>query len=195
LLLANKDSESFRKSITDWSPDGHRLLFLDVVAGSAALMELHLESRKVTALLDTQANDTAGTISPDGRWLAYVSNDTGRTEIYMRPYPNVGDDRIAVTSSGGRMPVWRSDGRELIVRSLGGDPVSVPVTYPNGTIRLGKPSRIVEIRDAGGGVAAPFPDGAKFLYASAGSTADHPKEFRVILNWFEELKAKFAPAK
>lgn len=195
LLLANKDDASFRKVTTDWSPDGERLVFVDVAEGSAALMELHVTNRKVTELLNTPANDTAGTISPDGRWLAHVSTDTGRQEVYVRPYPNVGDDRIAVTSAGGRAPVWRSDGRELIVRDRSGNPVSVPVTYAGGAIRFGKPASLVVIRDTGAGFAAPFPDGSKFLFASAGSSTDQAKEYRVVLNWFEELKAKFAPAK
>ena len=78
-------------------------------------------------LLVTEFAERQPSLSPDGRWLAYVSNETGSFEIYVVPFPNAGDVKWAVSTSGGEEPVWSHSGRELFYRNGLGEMVAVPV--------------------------------------------------------------------
>ena len=69
------------------------------------------------ALLATRAQETSPALSPDGHWLAYVSNESGTTEVFVRPFPNVGDGRWQISAAGGQEPAWAHSGRELFYRS------------------------------------------------------------------------------
>ena len=64
-------------------------------------------------LLKTEANEDDAEISPDGRWLAYDSDESGESEVYVRPFPNVGEGRWQVSTNGGRNPVWGPNGQEI----------------------------------------------------------------------------------
>ena len=66
-----------------------------------------------TPLLSSPANEYAAELSPDGRLIAYVSDESGRDEVYVRPFPDVESDRFQVSSGGGRAPLFSHDGREL----------------------------------------------------------------------------------
>ena len=190
LLVPN--TPAFRKNVTDWTSDGSRILFVDVVDGSAAIAEVNVSDKRVRVVLNSSANETAGKLSPDGRWLAYTANDSGRAEVYVRPYPDVTADRITVTAIGGRAPHWRRDGRELIVRDPSGDLHGVPVSYAGGTIAFGAPARILDTAGIGRNtIGAIEPLAARFLYAVPTETDAVASEYRVVLNWFEELKARF----
>ena len=180
-----------RLGVSDFTADGARVIFAAVSEGSVGIEQIDVASKQVTTVLNTPSDEYAGTISPDGRWLAYVSTETGRQEVFVRPFPDVADNKIAVTSSGGRAPAWRGDGRELIVRNLPGDPVSVPVIAGGATLQLGKPTRILEI--AGSPPQAPLgvsPDGSRFLIAPRTDRTTEKREYHVVLNWFHELKGR-----
>ena len=69
-------------------------------------------------LLQTEFPEINPEISPDGRWLAYVSNESGQQEVYVRPFPNIEAGKWQVSQDGGRLPVWAPDGRELSYRGL-----------------------------------------------------------------------------
>ena len=78
------------------------------------------------AFAATAANEQNPAFSPDGRWLAYVSNETGRDEVYVAPFPGPGG-RVVVSPAGGREPVWARSGRDLYFRALDGRLVAVGV--------------------------------------------------------------------
>jgi hypothetical protein len=83
------------------------------------LFARRLGSDSSIALVASRADEKAPALSPDGRWLAYVSNESGVSEVYVRPFPNTADGRWQISISGGAEPVWANSGRELFYRSIG----------------------------------------------------------------------------
>ena len=135
-------------------------------------------------------------ISPDGRYIAYQSNESGQYEIYVRPFPGVDDGRWQVSSGGGREPVWARDGGELFYLDLPNRLMAVPVQASATRFTFGTPARLLEAAYAetlnsvsrGYDVSA---DGKRFLMIKESMAGDSPRTgMVVILNWFEELKAK-----
>jgi Tol biopolymer transport system component len=100
-----------------WSPDGQALAFIAIdPATGYDLWVLPLKERKPRLFLQTPFNESTPRFSPDGRWLAYVSNESGRYEIYVQPYPGPGG-KMQISTDGGTEPVWNPNGRELFYRS------------------------------------------------------------------------------
>ncbi len=131
--------------------------------------------------------------SPDGRWLAYESNETGHDEIYLAPF-NVtgpgGTKQISVGGSGGTEPVWARDGRELFYRN--GDKMMAVAIETEPDISVGTPRLLFEGRFLPGPPWARrnydiSPDGQRFLMIQREQDLV-PTEIIVVLNWFEELK-------
>ena len=90
-------------------------------------------------LLSTPFNELNSDLSPDGRWIAYQSDESGRFEVYVRPYPDVNGGRWQVSATGGTRPLWGRDGRELytsllkkgvIIRPMGGNRLRVTIGLP-----------------------------------------------------------------
>jgi serine/threonine-protein kinase len=140
-------------------------------------------------LLESRYDNFGMELSPDGQWLAYVSNESGVSEVYVRPFPSVDSARIAISVGGGMEPVWRRDGTELFYRNSRGDMYAVPVTtghhFGRGTPKLlflntGLASeeyhRSYDVH----------PDGKRFLMLGSGGR-DAP-ELDLILNWRAELE-------
>jgi len=102
-----------------FTPDGRTLLFRQTNPSSGfdiLGVDLADSTAKARTVLQTPFNETSPALSPDGRLLAYASDETGRNEVYLRPYPS-GEGRWAVSIDGGSEPVWRRDGRELFFRN------------------------------------------------------------------------------
>jgi eukaryotic-like serine/threonine-protein kinase len=97
---------------------------------------LQLSDHKAQSLLSEQFNESAPQFSPDGRWLAYISDETGRYETYVQPYPVTGG-KWPISTDGGTEPVWNRNGRELFYRS-GNKMMAVDITTEPG-FRVGKP--------------------------------------------------------
>jgi Tol biopolymer transport system component len=100
-------------NLSDWSPDGKFLVFEKY--DPKLLSDIWVWSfadRKATLFLQTPASEGQGRLSPDGKWMVYTSNETGRNEVYVQPFPPSGG-KWQVSSSGGSEPRWRGDGREL----------------------------------------------------------------------------------
>ena len=141
-------------------------------------------------LLATEFNERNAEISPDGRWLAYQSDASGRHEIYVRPFPNVEEGQWLISSGGGTRPLWAPHGRELFYLAPGTRLMAVGVqTEPSFA-----PGNAEEVF-AGGDYAPPAvgrtydisPDDERFLMIKESAGGDST-EFVVIINWFEELK-------
>jgi eukaryotic-like serine/threonine-protein kinase len=158
---------------------------------------LRLSDHKVQPFLGTPFNEGGTRFSPDGRWLAYVSNESGRPEIYVQPYPGPGG-KWQVSTEGGTEPAWNRTGRELFYRS--GNKMMTVETTTQPSFTVGKPRMLFE----GEYLAAVFPqlgsdydvsaDGQRFLMVKEIERAESTAQITVVLNWLDELK-RLVPTK
>jgi serine/threonine-protein kinase len=109
-----------------WSRDGAWLVVSVLGPPSADIMAMHIGVDSVLRpLLAEQQSEWEPDLSNDGKWLAYVSNETGKPQVFVRPFPTVEDGKWQVSLNGGVDPVWSADGRELLYRSLDGNELFV----------------------------------------------------------------------
>jgi Tol biopolymer transport system component len=138
-------------------------------------------------LVKTQFGELWATFSPDGKYIAYQSNESGRAEIYVQEFPDA-RNKWQVSTNGGVEPYWRADGRELFYRS-GRQIVGVPIQIGS-TFTAGAPAPILETRFSASvarGLYRPSPDGQKFLVLEPqAAQLDTPPS--VILNWMSALR-------
>ena len=191
-LAADSETQFFPFSI---SPDGQTLA---VGTGSDSRDDLSVVrldgEREVAPLLHTALSEENGEISPDGRWIAYTSNqgEGGREEVYVRPFPDVEAGRWQISTGGGIEPLWAPSGRELFYRTQG-RLMSVPVAAQSGaTFEFGSPSVVLETRYYLVGEGRNYdvsPDGERFLMIKEGTaTESETQQIIVVQNWFEELR-------
>ena len=146
---------------------------------------------------ETPAFEAYPEFSPDGRWLAYSSDESGRLEVYVQPYPGPGGT-YTVSTDGGRMPMWAPDGRELFYVSDAGRLMVVSVTL-GPEFSAGKPLVLFEHGYVFNNVAVRSydvsPDGSRFLMEPQpeGSSSRPVTRLRVVLNFFEELERRAPP--
>jgi serine/threonine-protein kinase len=134
-------------------------------------------------------------ISPDGRYLAYESVETGRSQVHVRPFPQVNGGRWQISTRGGTRPAWSRDGRELFYIDESMVLMSVPVQTSGPTLSYGSPTTVVDTKYAEPNPSRHYdvaPDGRRFLMlkASAPEPNTTPASMVVVLNWFEELRAR-----
>ena len=143
-------------------------------------------AREPELLLASEFDEHSGVISPNDRWLAYVSNETGREDVYLTRFPAL-DGKQVVSPDGGNEPVWARDGSELFYRSgnklmavrvEAGSPLSTPIVLFEGRYQLSH-----TIRGADYDVT---PDGGFVMTKPV--EADSALQMHVVLNWFEELE-------
>jgi serine/threonine-protein kinase len=192
-----------------WSPDGQLLSFIEVNPatgfdiwvlrmGDTSQGSVQVPSassgqvRKAEPFLRTPFNESAPRFSPDGCWLAYVSNESGRYEVYVQPYPGPGG-KWQISTEGGMEPVWNPSGRELFFRT-GDKMMAVGIATEPG-FAAGKPRVLFE----GPYLPTPLtepnydvsPDGKRFLMVKPSEQEQAaPTQINVVLNWFEELKRR-----
>ncbi len=150
--------------------------------------------RAVTPLLaNPTVREASASVSRDGRWIAYQSNETGQEEIYVRPFPNVEDGKWQVSSGGGLDPRWSADGGSLFYRNTSGlmrTSIQIVPTFSSST-PMPAIGREVRIGSGASSVARQYDvsaDGLRVLVMKDGDdTAERP-DLNVVLNWFEELK-------
>jgi Tol biopolymer transport system component len=180
----------------DWSRDGRFLLYTVTHAdANSDLWVLPLEGeRNPIPLLTTKFNEGQGRFSPDGRYIAYVSNESGTYEVYVRPFSadgKVGGQQM-ISQGGGGQPQWRHDGKELFYITTDSKLVAVPVSTAPTFQRTGAPVALFTVPILGISFAygqrwAAMPDGQKFLINSVRPEAAS-EPITVILNWMELLK-------
>jgi Tol biopolymer transport system component len=150
-----------QKQPQDISADGRYLLFDNQVADDYDLWVLDLSSGQARAWIESPSNEQNGRFSPEGRWVAYQSDQSGEREIYVRSFPE-GEDRFVVSIGGGIRPLWRADGSELFYYSPAtSEVVAVPVTWTANRPRFGQPQPLFRARIRDGFDV--FPDGQSFL--------------------------------
>ena len=135
----------------DWSPDGRFLVYyVPNPTSGTDLWLLPTDTRVPVIFLRTEANELWGQFSPDGHWMAYQSNETGRYEIYVRPFPS-GGGPTPMSTAGGVYPRWSRDGKELYFIAPDAKMMAVPVRATATSFDAGAPSALFQTRRLGGG--------------------------------------------
>jgi serine/threonine protein kinase len=180
------------KYATSFTPDGARLLFREE-AGERGLdigMVTTDERPTVTMLLNSPFNELNPEVAPNGKFLAYESNQSGQNEIYVRPFPDVSGGLWQISTSGGRQPAWSRDGRELFFRAPDGSLVASSVQFEPRFV-AGLP---VTVLPPGYLASGPYrsydvsPDGTRFLMIKSAQPETAQRSIVVVQHWGEELK-------
>ena len=166
---------------SSWSADG-QLLFHDLRNIGVLSME---GARTQRLLLDEEFSESDPEVSPNGRWIAYTSAESGRNEIYVRPFPNVDERRWTISRGGGVSPAWSSDGKELFYRN-GDKMMVVEITASSFSHGASKELFAKPYHYADGRQYDVHPDGKRFLMIKQVEQAE--PQLIIVLNWFEELK-------
>jgi serine/threonine-protein kinase len=180
-----------------WSPDGTWLIFRtdDQTAGNADILGIRPGVDTVArALVATPAEELSPAVSFDGRWLAYSSNESGRREVYVRPFPETGDARYQISTQGGTNPAWNRNGKELFYLDGEGNLVLVPVTTGTATLQTGQSTVLFSaLRYQANPFARQYDvtlDGQRFVMIRGES--DAAVHVVVVFNFLAELKQRMA---
>ena len=188
--LTTSENGHFPGSFTH---DGSTLAFVETrLETGRDILLLDIKSRRVTPFLNSKAAEGWPEISPDGRWLAYASNENepARTEVWVRSFPDLGG-RWQISKGGGSQPIWSRDGRKLFYWQA--DQVWVVDIRTEGGFSTDKPRLVFEQRGIGGGAPLRnwdlWPDGQGFLMVKLAEDRPQPvTEMILVQNWLEELK-------
>ncbi len=191
---------------TSWSPDGRFLLYTTggtPQTGTDLWVVPMVGAHTPSVFLKTPFDEEEGVFSPDGRWVAYESNESGRFEIYVRPFhpPGANDSDAAsgamqwqVSTAGGIDPMWQPNGKEIDYLDPSGAMMAAPITASGTTFAAGTPVKLFQTQIVGGGENSPFgrdydvaPDG-RFLINTVSESAAAP--ITLIQNWNPEATAQ-----
>ncbi|HJR59326.1 MAG TPA: protein kinase [Vicinamibacterales bacterium] len=182
-----------------FSPDGRQLLFRKQPAGGGAdLALLSIGSAPSPLLANPGYNEQNGVISPDGRWIAYESNETAAVDIYVRPFPEVETGRWKISDGGGVRPMWSRSGRELFYTSIVDTarlPLMAVAISSGASFVSGKPQELFSVTPYTATLFASnydhAPDG-RFLFMKATGPGDAGgrQRFIVVSNWIDDVSAR-----
>ena len=150
----------------------------------------------VESLAETRFRGDMADFSPNGRYIAYASDESGRYEIYVRPFPRVDNGRWQVSTAGGTRPVWARSGRELFYLDASNALTAVTISTSGPTISIGIPAKLFDTRYAEPNPSRHFDvsaDGKRFLMlkdSTAGDPSATPLSMVLVEHWFEELKQR-----
>lgn len=175
------------KVLSDWSRDGRYILFSTILKGlPGSIWVLPLfGKRKPFPYLQTEFSEGGAVFSPDGGWVAYLSNESGSDEVYLSPFP-AGGGKWQVSQGGGGRPQWRHDGSALYYLAPGGKLMEASVKKKGSAVEIGKPHELFQepsVTEPGFAVA---PDGKRFLIEEAEQSASPP--ITLVTNWTAYLK-------
>lgn len=188
--LTEGTSTQYANAVT---PDGSRIVFREDGQGHDLVLLPLPSPRRPQPLIQTMFGERNAEIAPNGRWLAYESNESGREEIYVRPFPDVSGGRWQVSTGGGRIPLWSRKGQELFYVSPDGILMGMRVEEAP-SWRSSTPARVLQGQyyyalPGNGRTFDIAPDGRRFLMIKqGGSNEAAPQNLVVVQNWFEELK-------
>lgn len=176
----------------DWSPDGQTLLFgVGDLSSNGRLWALSLNGdRKPAPLTPESYAINSARFSPDGRWIAYSSNETGKPEVFVMPFGG-GSGKWQVSKNGGAQPTWRRDGKEIFFWSTDNTLVAAPITLKPGEVEIGNPQALFRPYNYVGsvGVLSPYDvtaDGQRFVLIT--TPEQTPRPITLVTNWNTVLK-------
>ncbi len=174
--LLSRADDLFDLRASSWSADGSQLLFSEVsLTNQSAIGQIAIDRpSEVTVLLKSDTRNDFAAVSPDGRWMAYRAAASGRGEIYVERYPELGQRQLMSTGDGGRMPVWSPDGRELFFGTLSGRQMLAVAVQSGATLVRGRPQVLFEFPmfvAPGGRPYDIHPDGRFLMIRSAQADA------------------------
>jgi protease II len=169
-----------------------------VIGDSSAVVYAERTGRDTTPvpILTSRFNEIAPSLSPDGKWLAYASDESGQQEVYVRPFPNTGQGRWQISIGGGSSPRWARSGRELFYQS-GANQMMVAAVAVGPAFSAGQPHKLFEpSNQLFPSNVVPYydlsPDDKRFLMVRLAGVSQAPGagQLVVVENWFEELRQK-----
>jgi serine/threonine protein kinase len=184
-------TEGINTSVTSISSDGKYLAYHTTdpkgATGNDAYALPLFGDRKPMPLVNTSANEMLPRFSPDGKWIAYMSDETGRIEIYIKPFPGTG--KYQVSTTGGSVSYWRGDGQELFYMS-GDSLYAVDVQEKGNALELGTPHVLAKVLTVSGmaGPFVPSADGKRFLVNALGEQQTGIQTLTLVSNWTADLK-------
>jgi Tol biopolymer transport system component/predicted Ser/Thr protein kinase len=204
--LERLNTSEYLQAPHSWSPDGQLLALIEVNPTTGVdIWVLRMgdpspgsgQVRKAQPFLRTPFNEGAARFSPDGRWLVYISDESGRAEIYVQSYPGPGG-KWQISTEGGTEPVWNPNGRELFYRN--GDKMMAVDIATQPSFAAGRPRVLFEGQYQPTTTTPPnydvSADGQRFLMLKPSEQMQvAPTQINVVLNWFEELKQKVPTGK
>ncbi|MFC1604445.1 protein kinase [Planctomycetota bacterium] len=182
-------SSDYGFSASSWSSDGKLLAFYQIhPTRGYDIWVLSLEGdREPELIVGTEFSEMFPAFSPDGHWIAYVSDKDGKFQVYVQPYPAM--DRVwQISDDFGEEPIWSSDGNELFYRN--GDKWMVVSISTEPEFKAGTPQLLFEglYSNVPGMSYDVVPDGQRFLVLQPEYDDSQVRELHVVTNWFEELK-------
>jgi len=181
----------FPEGPESWTPDGRQLTFFEIGTSESDIWNLSLEvERKPQPIIQTRFSEWGSSFSPDGRWLAYNSDESGRFEVYVQPFPGPGG-KWQISNDGGWGAAWARNGRELFyVR--GNDrmmvvSVQTRPTFAPGTPRALFESASINLLSGYGHNYDVSPDGQRFIAVRSTEAASAATQVNIVLNWFDDL--------
>jgi serine/threonine protein kinase len=188
-----RPTDSFVYSI-DWTSDGKFLIFTELLSGTGesrlAKLPIAGDTGPIPVLEASGANFEYGRVSPDGKWIAYRSDESGTDEIYVSSFPNV-TGKLQVSVAGGSMPCWRGDGKELYYLTPNNKLIAAEMKATNGSLQVLATKTLFQTAAAptrtGGSPYDVIPDGKRFLVDT--QISDQTSALlNVVENWTAELK-------
>jgi eukaryotic-like serine/threonine-protein kinase len=176
---------------TDWSSDGRFLLynFSGSFPATTDIWALPLSGDgKPFPVVQTEFNESLGVFSPDGRWIAYMTDETGQPDIYVQPFLRAGA-KYRISPNGGRNPHWRADGRELFYLDADGAMTAVPVDGTSESFEAGLPTTLFRAGTVSlNQMYSVTRDGQRFLVNARPQNAVTATPLTVIVNWASTLQ-------
>jgi len=180
------------KTTVSVSPDGKWMLYT-MNSGQSSTADVWLSPlgtpvpgamREPRALLQTPFQEGSAEFSPDGRWVAYRSNESGQYETYVTPFPGPGDKRL-ISTGGSRMHEWRGDGKELFYVSLSNDVKAVEINASGGALEIGRTQTLFSVLTSS--MWTPATDGQKFIVLE-NATEGIARPLTIVQNWTAALR-------
>ena len=186
LALLDSDHPMFP---TDWSRDGKFLLYTQTSPGYDVWALSTGAAGKTAPILDSPATEIQGELSPDGQWLVFTSNESGRNEVYVQTFPDP-TTRRRVTANGGSYPQWSKTGNELYFRSLDGQLMRVPVQIGGTSAGAGNPRFVMRLIEPPAFQLHPYDvaDDGRILALTPVSGATTDISLTVLVNWQTALR-------
>jgi dipeptidyl aminopeptidase/acylaminoacyl peptidase len=185
-------SDTNVKILNDWSPNGQEIIY--TTSGGISGLDLwatRIETGASHPLLATPSNEVQARISPDGKWIAYASDESGALDVYVQRYPTLGDKRV-VSANGGGQPQWRADQQELFYLSGDRTIMAVNVDSTASGIAFDRPRKLFAAPLSGNAEDARdhyivSTDGNRFLIDGS-LPEDGDREITVIVNWADAIR-------